>query len=123
MKYLNRPVYYLQVSDFDNEGNLINPQIPKDIPVVIMIQAQFCHYCSQAKPAFQKFANNMEGKVFAATIQPDGEEPGEKELMNLIEKIKPGFVGFPDYVLYIGGKRVGKNIKGRGEEHLIEFVS
>ena len=39
MDYLTRPVVYLDSNDFDDEGNIINTDIPKDKPVFIMIQA------------------------------------------------------------------------------------
>ena len=29
--YLNDPIYYLEDNDFDSQGNLINPKIPKNI--------------------------------------------------------------------------------------------
>lgn len=122
MKYLNKPIAYLQDSDFDANGNLINPDIPKNIPVVVMLAANFCHYCTQAKPAYQQFANQMKGKIFCATIQGDGDMPGERELSRRLNKIKPSFRGYPDYMLFINGKRVNKEIKGRGVNDLIEFV-
>jgi thiol-disulfide isomerase/thioredoxin len=121
MKYLNDPVVYLQESDFDENGNLINPNIPKDKPVVIMIQAVFCGYCTEAKPAFQKYADNNKGKIFCATIQGDGKEKGEKELSSKLKLIKPGFRGYPDYVKYKGGKRVPGEITGRTLKDLEQF--
>lgn len=122
MKYLNKPVAYLQKQDFDEEGNLINPDIPKNIPVVIMLQAAFCGYCTQAKPAFQQFANKYQGKVFCATIQADGDVSGEKELGTMLNKIDPKFRGFPSYVKYLNGKLVSSDIQGRGVEHLEIFA-
>lgn len=121
MKYLNDPVVYLQDSDFDASGNLINPNIPKDQPVVIMIQANFCGYCTQAKPAFQQYADQNKGKVFCATIQGDGTEKGEKELGSNIDKIKKGFRGYPDYIKYKGGKSVPGDISGRSLKDLEAF--
>ncbi len=40
------------------------------------------------------------------TIQADGDEEERKELNQILDKIKPTFVGFPDYVLYVNGKRI-----------------
>lgn len=122
-KYLNNPVAYLQDSDFDSNGNIKNPVILNSgKPVVIMIQANFCGYCTQAKPDFQNFADKNRNKVFCATIQGDGNEPGEKELSKRIDSIKPGFQGFPDYVLYRNGRRVDKEINGRDVKNLENFV-
>lgn len=121
-KYLTKPVAYLQIQDFDTRGNLINPNIPKDIPVVVKIQANFCGYCTMAKPAFQQFANQNQGKVFAATIQADGDMPGEIDLKSKLNTFYPDFQGYPHYVLYKGGKRVNKQIRGRGVNELVEFA-
>ncbi len=122
MKFLNRPIAYLQNDDFDSNGVLTNPKIPKNKTVLIMIQAGYCGYCTQAKPAFQEFANNNKN-IFCATIQGDGTMPGEQELGKRIKTISPGFRGYPDYVKYISGKRVSGDIKGRGVKDLIEFTS
>ena len=51
--YLTKPIAYLTIKDFDSNGNLINPKL-KDGKVIIMIQANFCGYCTIAKPAFQE---------------------------------------------------------------------
>lgn len=112
---------YLEDSDFDQSGGLINPDIPKEIPTVVFIQASWCPHCRNAKPAFQEFANRMKGKVFAATIQSDGERESEKALGKRVKQIKPGFRGFPDYVLFVNGKRVNREISGRGLNDLMEF--
>jgi thiol-disulfide isomerase/thioredoxin len=122
MIYLQKPVAYLTDSDFDDNGDLINKKIPNDIPVVIMIQANFCGYCSHSKPAFQEFANKHEGKVFCATIQGDGTEAGEKELMKKIKKIDPSFRGYPDYVGYKNGKLIKVHTGGRNVNDLENFV-
>lgn len=106
MLFLNKPIYYLQRSDFNDNGDLVNPVIPKDKPVIIMLQAAFCGYCTQSKPAFQEFANKNAGKVFVATIQADGTEKGEKELSPLLQKIDPDFKGFPSYVKHFKGKKI-----------------
>ena len=123
MKYLNKPIAYLQDSDFDVNGNLVNPNIPKNMPVVVMLAANYCHFCTEAKPAYQHFANQTRGKVFCTTIQGDGNMPGEKELAKRLNKINPSFKGYPDYLLFLNGKRVNKDIKGRGVNELFEFVS
>ena len=120
-KFLNYPIGYLQVTDFDANGNLINPNIPKDKKVLIMIQANFCGYCTKAKPDFQDLAN--EGDVMCLTIQADGEEKGERELGEMLRTIDPSFKGFPHYVLYRGGKRVATHEGGRTRADLRAFVN
>ena len=135
-KFMDLPVWYLQRTDFDNDGNLINPLL-RNKKVLVMLQANYCGYCTQAKPDFQRVAaqiielakgngdpNSVKAKQLVfATIQADGNEPGEKEIMDIMDKIKPDFQGFPDYVYYINGRRrhdAGPN--GRDANHLINYV-
>lgn len=119
-KFLNKPVGYLQVTDFDASGNLVNAQLPKDRNILLMIQANFCGFCTQAKPAFQDLAN--EGEILCMTIQADGEEKGEKELGQMLDKLDSSFRGFPHYVLYRGGKRIATHDGGRSKEELKAFA-
>jgi len=124
MTTLVKPIAYLEDMDFDSSGNLTNKDIPKDIPVVIMLQTSWCPHCTNAKPAFQKFAEKHQGKVFCATIQADGDRESEKKLgkaERIKNGIKPNFRGFPDYVLYENGKNLNKEIKGRSLESLEEY--
>lgn len=123
MSYLTRPVAYLEDTDFDKHGNLTNPNIPKNKPVVIFAHASWCPHCVTAKPAFQEFANKMKGKVFTAAIQADGERKSEQALGNRIDTLKPGFIGFPDYLLYVNGQRVDSEPQGRDVAALVEFSS
>ncbi len=77
-----------------------------------MIQANYCGHCTNAKGDYYKAAKyikeleknggtSYKNKVVFATIQADGDEEGEKELNQILDKIKPTFVGFPDYVLML----------------------
>jgi thiol-disulfide isomerase/thioredoxin len=119
-KFLNYPIGYLQVTDFDANGNLVNPELPKDRNILIMIQANFCGFCTKAKPDFQNLAND--GEIVCLTIQADGEEKGEKELGEILRKLDPSFRGFPHYVLYREGKRVATHDGGRSKEDLKDFA-
>jgi thiol-disulfide isomerase/thioredoxin len=123
MIYLKKPIAYLINDDFDKDGNLVHPKIPKEIPTVIMIQAKFCGYCTQAKPAFQDFASKMNGKIFTATIEGDGEQPGEKELGSRIKKIDPTFRGYPHYIAYKNGKFLKTHTGGRTVDELEKFAN
>lgn len=122
MKYLNYPIYYLQMSDFNSNGDIINPDIPKDVPVMIMIQGNFCGYCTQSKPEYQTFANKNINRVFTTTIQADGTEEGEKELGDIVKTIDSTFQGYPHYIAYYNGKRY-THTGGRSAEDLEKFIS
>lgn len=132
-KYFEKPVYYLQRNDFDDNGNLIVPEL-RNKKVIIMIQANYCGHCTNAKGDYYKAAKyikeleknggtSYQNKVVFATIQADGEEDGEKELNQILDKIKPTFVGFPDYVLYVNGKRIEDNgPPGRNFNNIVNYV-
>ena len=120
-KYLNKPVAYLETTDFDKHGNLIASGIPRNIPVVIMLQSSWCPHCTSAKTDFQAFAHATEGSVFCATIQVDGDRDSEKALGKRVKTLKPKFRGFPDYLLYKNGKRIDRDIQGRSVPHLRDF--
>jgi thiol-disulfide isomerase/thioredoxin len=122
MSFLNIPVAYLTDSDIDDGGNIITPQIPSDLPLLLMIQANFCGHCTTAKPALQEFAQKHGNRVVVATIQADGKEPGEMELAQRLSKIYPGFSGFPEYMLFKDKKPYKKHDGGRSVEDLEKFV-
>lgn len=121
-RYLYKPIAYLEDQDMDNNGFLINPEIPKDKPVIVMVQAGWCPHCTDAKPDFQKFADQYKDVVFAATIQSDGERESEKKLFSRIKDKLPNYRGFPHYVLYINGKPLNREIAGRSVESLAQFT-
>ena len=121
MKYLNSPVLYLEDQDFSKDGRLI-ADLPKDKPVVVMIQSTWCGYCTASKPDFQKFAESHKDKVICATIQADGETDGEKKLADRISKLIPNFQGFPEYALYRDGKYQQAQLKDRSVKGLKEFA-
>ena len=118
MKYLTTPVIYLKNEDFDKTGQLINPSIPKDKPVIIMIQANYCGYCTMAKPDFQKFASKSNGKYVCATIQGDG----DKKLYKKLKKIYPQFQYYPSYIAYKNGEFVRDYTEGRDVKSLLTFA-
>jgi len=122
-KYLTKTVAYLQDEDFDETGKLIAYGVPKDIPVVVFLQSNFCKFSDEVKPIFQEFADENVGNIFAATIQGDGTMEGEAELSKRIRVICPTFRGFPDFTLFLNGERVDKKIKGRSKTDLEDFAN
>ena len=125
MKFMEYPVHYLQITDFDDTGKIINPEIlAAGKPTVIMIQAGFCGWCTKAKPAYQEFGNKYQDQAFVTTIQSDGEVAGEKELAKMLKKIDPTFRGFPSYVMYDeSGVYKKSHSGGRTVEDIHQFVS
>lgn len=119
-KDLNYPVAYLELQDFDEDGNLISKQL-KNKPVMIMIQAGWCGACSAAKPEFQKFADSL--VAHAATIQNDGQRDSERQLAAIIDLLYPEkLIGFPSYLLItVDGRKLAYN-GPRDSKSLERFV-
>lgn len=103
MHYLTRPVFYLEDSDFDAQGNLVS--IPSNKPVFILLQSLQCYHCTNSKPAFHEFAKKHQNYVLCATIQIDSPKM-TPELLKKIPLIYPDLVGFPSYILYFNGKKI-----------------
>ena len=122
MSYLYKPVAYLVADDFDTNGKLTNPEIPKDKPVLVMVQSNWCHFCTLSKPEFQQLAYEKPD-VFCATIQADGDQKGEKELGAKISKMIPNFKGFPTFVGYKNGELVDVYEGPREKDSLYQFIS
>lgn len=120
---MNFPIVYLQRSDFDSNGKLIH-QYFKNKKTLVMLQANYCGFCTKAKPDFIRAAKILNNKVVFATAQLDGSVDGEKEIEEILYKIKPGFQGFPDYVLFENGiPRKDNGPDGRDVNSLIKFVN
>ena len=120
-KHLNYPIFYLNNEDIDSRGEVTNADIPKGIPMVMMIQSNGCHWCQKAKPEFQKFADkygyyirsnenfkNLYSKyknkiqqeiAFVTTVNPDDVRS------DVFDAIDKSFQGFPHFVVYHNGKR------------------
>lgn len=106
---------YLEKSDFTSDGNLVSSL--QRTPIFVMFQASFCGHCTTAKPAFQRLAE--EGRITCMTIQ--GDEPKQKDLMPMLDKIYPGFQGYPSYMLFIYGTKIPYNGE-RDLDSLRDFV-
>ena len=122
-KVLYYPIMYLDNNDFKGDRLVLPNDMQNQKDVVVMLQTSWCPHCTDAKPAFQKFADQYKNEVFCATIQADGDSPDEKKLGKRIKEIVPGFRGFPDYCLFVKGKRVDKQIQNRTVQGLVEFAN
>jgi thiol-disulfide isomerase/thioredoxin len=121
MKYLPKPIIYLDTTDFDDDGNLTNPSLPQDKPIFTMFQANFCGHCTNAKPDFYKFAMNNINTVICATIQGDSDLPQVKAIKDKINKIYPNFYGFPSYLIFYKGKKIIYD-QGRTANDLQKYI-
>lgn len=118
MKYLSRPVFYLEESDFDAEGNLTT--IPSNKPVFILIQSLGCYHCTQSKPAYHQFAKENP-HILCGTIQMDSDKMTQ-EFVNKIKLIYPNLIGFPSYILHFNGNKIVYD-GDRSVEDMRRFIS
>lgn len=120
MDKILKNIPYLEVQDVNQDGTL-KSHVGKGKPVVLMVQGNFCGYCTQAKPAFEEFARNVQNAV-AVTVQIDGDQ-SEKQANALIAKINPGkgvpvFLGFDE-----NGKFEKLHTGNRDANSLMQFAS
>jgi thioredoxin-like negative regulator of GroEL len=108
-------IFYLENSDFSQDGKLL---INSDKMVVILLQADFCGYCKQFKPEFDKVVSALGKKVNFATIKIDD----DKELGKRIGQFIPEFKGVPTVVLFQAGKYMETYNGDRKADALIEYL-
>ena len=93
--------YFLEKGDFKN-GKLnmdIFPEEYKNCTFVVMIMAEWCGHCKNAKPAFIKVAEMMKDNkevvycFIDVTVDPD-----TKDILKSLD----GFRGFPDFRVFYG---------------------
>ena len=108
------PINYLETDDFNDNG--LN--IKSDKPALILIQGDFCHFCTDCKPHFQQFADKYSNNINCFTAQIDGNRPSEQKLSSVIAHLDPSFKGaVPQYILLINGK----NKSHTGKMTLVEL--
>jgi thiol-disulfide isomerase/thioredoxin len=83
---------YLEMKDVMQDGSL-PPKTTKGRPVVLMVQGNFCHYCTDSKPDFQAFAESTP-EITALTIQTD--DGGDGQALGRLYPTQgvPAFIGF-----------------------------
>lgn len=119
---LNSPIIYLKCSDFTKSGRLRNPYF-KDKLVIIFIHANYCVYCIDAKPEFQRAADHNQNQdiVFAA-IQADNDHENQDLCRDLFPKLVKNFEGFPSYAFISFGRKLPVKIRGRDANSLLRTL-
>jgi hypothetical protein len=108
-------VPYLEGSDIVS-AKKINPNILQGKSAVIMLQGDFCGYCTMAKPEFQSFFNDMKDKIFIGTIQIDGGSSDKEanQKLQIPTQGVPAYLGFDkngNFVKIHEGKRDSSSLK------------
>lgn len=109
---------YLEESDINPDSSL-KPNVCKGKPVLLMVQGNFCGYCTKAKPAFQKCVQMVPEVVFA-TVQTDG-SPSERKASQMLSAVNKS-PGVPAYLAFNkNGKFIGLHTGGRDVQDLKAF--
>ena len=121
---LFEPIKYLEFEDVHPNGNLIHPMLASANTVICMIQANFCGYCTEAKPAFQKFADKNRD-IICVTVQGDAKDDrGNRINEELITKLMGDRdFGYPTYIKYVHGERQHDEIEDRTIKGLEKFAN
>lgn len=110
-------IAYLEGDDVNADGSL-KSHVGNGKPVLVMVQGNFCGYCTRAKPDFQKLLNN--GVFAVATVQTDGSGSDQVAASKLSKVNKspgvPSFIGFDK-----DGKFVKSHNGGRDSQSLMNF--
>jgi thioredoxin-like negative regulator of GroEL len=110
--HFNSPyIYYLETSDFDPTTFKLlpssNPLTGETVftgTTILMIQGNFCGYCTQFKPVFSSLASELSPAIDFATIQTDGKEGFNPDSINRI--IRSEMRGVPTIVKLVQGEVV-----------------
>lgn len=112
-------VIYLEGHDIDDNGNILS-HVNSNKPIILMLQGNFCGYCTQAKPAFQQLSQQVPS-VLVATVQIDGSQK-DKEASAKLSKVNKN----PGVPAYLGFDKNGRFVKshtgGRDMESLKKFA-
>jgi thioredoxin len=88
-------------------------KIQGEVPVLVDFWAPWCVYCRRIAPAYEKIAQQYEGKVIVAKVNID--EAPDVALREQIEVI-------PTLVLYQGGKAKGFVVAPESKAKIEEFI-
>nr|UOX61072.1 MAG: thioredoxin-like protein [Diabrotica toursvirus 3a]UOX61078.1 MAG: thioredoxin-like protein [Diabrotica toursvirus 3a] len=121
---MSKMIINLRNQDFNSEGILKHP-FYKDKKMLLLIHAEYCHFCTLAVPEFIKAATILKDKpIWFCMLQMDGKVPGEKEFVNILKnKISVNFAGVPEYVFFTNGKPTVIEIDNRNADFLVKKIN
>lgn len=113
-------VPYIEDSDLNLDASL-KPHVGNGKPVIMMIQGNFCGYCTKAKPAFVQLARAVP-TIACVTVQTDG-GPSEQKASKILSAVNKS----PGVPAYLGFNRQGRFVAmhngGRDVEALKQFAA
>lgn len=109
---------HLDNSDFSSNGDLIRN---KGKVGVVMMQGNFCGFCTTNKGFFQQFFDNHKDQYFIATLEVDSDRAAQ--LMSRIKKVVKNYSGVPFYLLYSpSGRLLMAHTAPRSYEELVKYA-
>jgi thiol-disulfide isomerase/thioredoxin len=122
-------IVYLEDTDFPNNylaSDITNRYTNKPYfsgTTIVMIQGNFCGYCTKMKPLFQQLAENHCNEIDFATVETDGSREGQQKLKSILPQVL-GFEieGVPAIVKFKNGKYVETFKGGRTLSELEKFI-
>jgi thiol-disulfide isomerase/thioredoxin len=116
----NKYIPYLEVQDFDKNGNLL----VNGGNSVVLVWASWCPHCVHAKPEYAKAAKMVKsrGGPNLLCLQHDGERDSEKKAMEVVSKAHK-VKGFPTVLLFKNGKMVKTFSGDRTAENFVKFAN
>lgn len=126
MSFDGTNIIHLEESDFKN-NKLVYHGMPVKGTWIVMVQGNYCHYCTKMKPTFVAVAKKFgmqsasKGPVFA-TIRIDGGQ-NEQALTKILPKITgTQLSGVPAILKFEDGVFSAMAVGGKNEPQLVEFM-
>ena len=117
-KYMEK-VFYLEACDINPDGSL-KSYVGNGDQVIVMGLANYCGYCTKAKPDFENFAKQSNNTICCAILS-DG-DPTEKQASNFFKMWDENHRGVPTYIGFDkNGKFKSIHTGGRDVKSLLEF--
>lgn len=131
MTKLYPPIFYLENDNFDKvSGKLIpivNPLIQGDILfdnlTIVLVQGDFCRYCTNFKPVFQKIANETYEYMDFATIQVDSSSRDKLTNSEISRFLNLDKISLPTLVKIYKGQVLPTKLHGeKSEEQVLDWI-
>lgn len=113
--FANTNVKTLSINDFDDKGNIINPNYKGKS--LVLFFASWCGHCVNTKPVYMKLANNKKANYLAFDMSsPD--EMTKSKMSTWKFKVQ----GFPTIISFYNGQPYSTYEGNRTVEDLTMYV-